>query len=442
MISSWRKIRASRHANKRNGLDDLSNMEVSIPTHFRCPISLDLMKDPVTLSTGITYDRHSIETWIEAGNKTCPITKQTLSTLEPIPNHTIRKMIQDWCVDNSSYGIERIPTPRIPVSSHQVTEILSKIVAVCRREEASACQELVAKIKRLVKENERNKRCFVANGTVGVLASTFEAFSKLSFDKNVAVLEEILSCLSLMTPLDGEAKSFLGSNSSLNCMVWFLKSGDLSARANSVVVLKHVLSTDQKKMEEFSMIEGSLEALVKVIKEPVSPTTTKASLLIVYYMVSTSSSSRVDEKIIKRFIGMGLIERLLQMLVDCDKSICEKALGVLDGLCLTNEGREKAYDNALTMPVLVKKILRVSDLATEFSVSIVWKLSKNDTREDGGVLVEALQVGAFQKLLLLLQFGCNEKIKDKATELLKLLNLHREKLECIDSMDFKNLKRP
>ncbi|KAL8105796.1 U-box domain-containing protein 21-like [Apium graveolens] len=442
MISSWRKIRASRHANKRNGLDDLSNMEVSIPNHFRCPISLDLMKDPVTLSTGITYDRHTIETWIEAGNKICPITKQMLSTFEPIPNHTIRKMIQDWCVDNSSYGIERIPTPRIPLSSHQVTEMLSKVVAGCRREEASACQELVGKIKRLVKENERNKRCFVANGTVGVLASTFEAFSKLSFDKNGAVLEEILSCLSLMTPLDGEAKSFLGSNSSLNCMVWFLKSGDLSVQANSVLVLKHVLSSDQKKMEEFSRIEGSLEALVKVIKEPVSPTTTKASLLIVYYMVSTSSSSRVDEKIITRFIDMGLIERLLEMLVDCDKSICEKALGVLDGLCLTTQGREKAYANALTMPVLVKKILRVSDLATEFSVSIVWKLSKNDKREDGGVIVEALRVGAFQKLLLLLQFGCNEKIKDKATELLKLLNLHREKLECIDSMDFKNLKRP
>ncbi|WOH13268.1 hypothetical protein DCAR_0832777 [Daucus carota subsp. sativus] len=440
MISSWRKIRASRHANKRIGLDDISNMEVSIPTHFRCPISLDLMKDPVTLSSGITYDRQSIETWIEAGNNTCPITKQELSTLEPIPNHTIRKMIQDWCVVNSSYGIERIPTPRIPVTSRQVTEMLARVVAMSRSEEASACREVVAKVKRLVKENERNKRCFMANGTVGALASAFEAFSKVSFDKNVAVLEEILSCLSLMTPLDGEAKSYLGSNSSLSSMVWFLKRGHLSAQANSVLVLKHVLSTDQKKMEQFCSIEGALEALVKVIKEPVSPTTTKASLLIVYYMVSISSS-RVDEKIIRRFIDMGLIERLLEMLVDCDKSICEKALGVLDGLCLDSQGREKAYADALTMPVLVKKILRVSDLATEFSVSIVWKLSKNETREDGGVIVEALQVGAFQKLLLLLQFGCNENIKDKATELLKLLNLHREKLECIDSMDFKNLKR-
>lgn len=437
MISSWRRKRAARHANKKQDLDDFSGMELSIPNHYRCPISLDLMKDPVTLSTGITYDRHSIETWIEAGNKTCPITNQVLKSLEPIPNHTIREMIQDWCVENSSYGIERIPTPRIPVSSHQVSEILSKLVAARRREDTSACQELVAKIKGLAKESERNKRCILANGTVGVLASTFEAFSNVPFDKNVVALEEILSALSIMSIFDAESKSFLGANSCLKCLVWFLKSGDLSARTNAVLVLKNVLSSDdEQKMKEFSEIEGSLEALVRLIKEPICPTTTKASLLVLYHMVSVNKGG----KVIERFVEMGLVERLLEMVVDSEKSVCEKALGVLNGICVHSKGREKAYTNALTMPVLVKKILRVSDLATEFSVSIMWKLvSKND---GSGIVVEALQVGAFQKLLLLLQFGCSERIKGKATDLLKLLNLHRDSLECIDSMDFKNLKRP
>ncbi|KAK7843872.1 u-box domain-containing protein 21 [Quercus suber] len=113
-------------------------------------------------------------------------------------------------------------------------------------------------------------------------------------------------------------------------------------------------------------------------------------------------------------------------------------IGVLDGLCSSDKGREKAFNNALSMPVL-----RVSDLATEFSVSIIWKLCKNEKKEEGGgVLIEALQVGAFQKLLLLIQVGCAEKTKEKATELLKWLNLHRDRLECIDSMDFKELKRP
>ena len=80
-------------------------------------------------------------------------------------------------------------------------------------------------------------------------------------------------------------------------------------------------------------------------------------------------------------------------------------------------------------------------MATEFAVCTLWKLFKNDKRDeddDESVLVEALQASAFQKLLVLLQLGCDETVKEKATELLKLLNRYRKKLGCVDSsMDFK-----
>ncbi|XP_059649797.1 U-box domain-containing protein 21-like [Cornus florida] len=448
MISSWRRRRAARHAGKKQQPDENSGMELTIPNQFRCPISLDLMKDPVTLSTGITYDRESIERWIESGNHTCPITNQALRTLEPIPNHTIRTMIQDWCVENSSYGIERIPTPRIPVSSFQVSEMLSKATTAQKWRDERGCREVVSSIKALVKESERNKRCIVANGTSGVLSAIFEGFSKESFETNSVLLEEILSTLTLLEPLDGEAKSHLASTTSLHSIVWLLKCGGLSGRRNAVLMLKQVLSLDEQTVDDLVEIEGAIEAVFKLVKEPICPTTTKASLMVIYYMVS-SSSYLANERVIASFVEMGLVSLLLEMLVESDRSVCEKALGVLDGLCSCAEGREQAYHHALTIPVLVKKLLRVSDLATDFAVCALWKLSKNEKRREGGggdidhdVLVEALQVGAFQKLLLLLQVGCGERIKEKATELLKMLNLHRDRLECIDSMDFKDLKRP
>ncbi|CAI8598884.1 unnamed protein product [Vicia faba] len=43
--------------------------EITIPHLFRCPISLDLLEDPVTLTTGQTYDRSSIEKWISADSQ-------------------------------------------------------------------------------------------------------------------------------------------------------------------------------------------------------------------------------------------------------------------------------------------------------------------------------------------------------------------------------------
>ncbi|XVE74552.1 hypothetical protein DITRI_Ditri12bG0026100 [Diplodiscus trichospermus] len=442
MISSWKRRRAARRAGKEQQRNENRYQmdQLMIPRDFRCPISLDLMKDPVTLSSGITYDRENIEKWIEAGNFTCPLTNQVLRSLEPIPNHMIRKKVQDWCVENKSFGIERIPTPRVPVSSMEVLEILSKINVACKKQDGEACRDLVVKVKSLAKESERNKRCIVTNGAGSFLSEAFEAFSMASFDENVAVLEEILSALTIMFPLDGEAKGFLGSVSAMHCLLWFLSSGDLSRRGNAVLALRElVLSSDQRKVNDLSGMEGANEALFKLIKDPICPTATKASLTVIYHIITSSST---NEKQVAKLVNLGIVSLLLETLVDTERGMCEKALGVLDGICNSEEGREMACNNALSMPVLVKKILRVSNLATEFSVSILWKLCKNEKKEDGGVLVEALQVGAFQKLLLLLQLGCVEETKEKVSELLKLLNLHRNKTECVDPMDnFKDMKR-
>ncbi|MCD7456318.1 hypothetical protein HAX54_031271 [Datura stramonium] len=60
-------------------LDPL-DVGVQIPYHFRCPISLELMRDPVTVCTGQTYDRQSIESWVATGNTTCPVTRAPLSS--------------------------------------------------------------------------------------------------------------------------------------------------------------------------------------------------------------------------------------------------------------------------------------------------------------------------------------------------------------------------
>ncbi|KAI3778765.1 hypothetical protein L2E82_08149 [Cichorium intybus] len=447
MISAYRTRRAARKANKTKKGSNLVDIdvEVTIPDHFRCPISLELMKDPVTLSTGITYDRDSVEKWIyEDGKHTCPVTGVNLTTLEPVPNHTIRKMIQNWCVENKSNGFDRIPTPRAPASSYQVSDILSKIIAMREKGNAEGVIELVVKIKELAKESERNKRCIVANGSARILSETFEMFSSYKNQVNASVLEEILSGLSLILPFDQDTKSCLGSNQCLCTIVWISKVGTLSGRRNAVLILKEILSSDQTKLHEFAEVEGSIEALVKLIKEPICPTTTNASLLAIYHLVTPSTSFTHKETIITTFVDMGLIDKLLEMLVDCSRGVCEKSLGVLEGLCGIDEGLEKAYSNALTVPVLVKKLLRVSDMATEFSVSILWMLSRYEKSKgvEESVAIEALQVGAFQKLLLLLQVGSSVKTKEKAGDLLKGMNVHRGRVDCIESMDFKNLKRP
>lgn len=64
------------------------------PASFYCPISMDLMTDPVMVDTGHTYDRSCIERWLQQGNRTCPVTGMRLRHLELMPNHALRNAIQ------------------------------------------------------------------------------------------------------------------------------------------------------------------------------------------------------------------------------------------------------------------------------------------------------------------------------------------------------------
>lgn len=64
------------------------------PDDFRCPISLEVMTDPVILPSGHTFERRSIQRWLDGGHLTCPVTNLPLPPSPPlIPNHALRRLI-------------------------------------------------------------------------------------------------------------------------------------------------------------------------------------------------------------------------------------------------------------------------------------------------------------------------------------------------------------
>lgn len=60
---------------------------------LQCPITLEIMEDPVFLADGHTYERSAIEDWFRRGNKTSPMTGEELKHTQLIPNHIIRGML-------------------------------------------------------------------------------------------------------------------------------------------------------------------------------------------------------------------------------------------------------------------------------------------------------------------------------------------------------------
>ena len=64
----------------------------ALPTEFICPISLDLMTDPVVASDGFTYERECITKWFSEHN-TSPTTNAPLNNLGLIENRGLRNLI-------------------------------------------------------------------------------------------------------------------------------------------------------------------------------------------------------------------------------------------------------------------------------------------------------------------------------------------------------------
>lgn len=70
--------------------------EDQAPPQFLCPISLELMRDPVLTETGQTYERRNIQAWFSRGNRTDPMTLLTLRNTRLRHNHARAARIRDW----------------------------------------------------------------------------------------------------------------------------------------------------------------------------------------------------------------------------------------------------------------------------------------------------------------------------------------------------------
>ena len=67
-----------------------------VPENLCCPISMEIMEQPVLAADGFTYDRHAIEAWLARGKTTSPTTGAPLAHTMLTPNHLVKSMIAEY----------------------------------------------------------------------------------------------------------------------------------------------------------------------------------------------------------------------------------------------------------------------------------------------------------------------------------------------------------
>ncbi|OAY67318.1 U-box domain-containing protein 2, partial [Ananas comosus] len=142
---------------------------IPIPSHFRCPLSLQLMLDPVIVASGQTYERSFIQKWLDNGLRVCPKTRQTLVHAELISNYTVNALIASWCEENNikqcdSVRLDQITNPFLTNISHKDSFSGSSVKYFDRAEQqrhkiSSGCvEEITAEMSKLQKSDSLEKK--------------------------------------------------------------------------------------------------------------------------------------------------------------------------------------------------------------------------------------------------------------------------------------------
>lgn len=209
------------------------------PEELRCPISLQLMYDPVIIASGQTYERICIEKWFSDGHNTCPKTQQQLSHLCLTPNYCVKGLIASWCDHNG------VPVPdgppesldlnywRLALSESESTNSKSmdsigsckmKGVKVVPLEESGIIEEVEGnEMENVPEQDEESENMFERyNNFLAILDGAED------LRKKCRVVEQIRHLLKD----DEEARDFMGANGFVEALMQFL---ELSVRERNEV---------------------------------------------------------------------------------------------------------------------------------------------------------------------------------------------------------------
>ncbi|MCD9646921.1 hypothetical protein HAX54_037174 [Datura stramonium] len=196
--------------------------DVSVPADFRCPISLDLMRDPVVVSTGQTYDRNSITLWFESGHTTCPKTGQTLTHTDLIPNSALKNLIAMWCRE------QKIPFELMELNVNSNAIVTNKTALEAIRMTVS----------------------FLVN--------------KLKASQSVELANRLVHELRILAKTDSDSRTYIAEAAALPLLVKILGSEHPSLQVNAVTTILNLSILEANKtriMETDGVLNGVIEVL-------------------------------------------------------------------------------------------------------------------------------------------------------------------------------------
>ncbi|XP_059666047.1 U-box domain-containing protein 14 [Cornus florida] len=372
-----------------------------IPDDFRCPISLELMNDPVIVSTGQTYERSCIQKWLDAGHKTCPKTQQTLLHTALTPNYVLKSLIALWCESN---GVE-LPKKQGNCRNKKsggggsdcdraaIDALLQKLANGNSEQQRASAGEL----RLLAKRNADNRVCIAEAGAIPLLVELLSSTDSRTQEHAVTAL--------LNLSINDANKGTIVNAGAIPDIVDVLKNGSMEGRENAAATLFSLSVVDENKVAIGAA--GAIPALIDLLCQGTPRGKKDAATAI--FNLSIYQGNKV------RAVRAGIVAPLMRLLKDAGGGMVDEALAILAILASHQEGKI-AIGEAEPIPVLIEVIRTGSPRNRENAAAVLWSLCTGDVQ----YLKTARELGAEEALKELLENG-TDRAKRKAGSVIDLL---------------------
>lgn len=372
-----------------------------IPDDFRCPISLELMKDPVIVSTGQTYERSCIQKWLDAGHKTCPKTQQTLLHTALTPNYVLKSLIALWCESNGielpkrqgNCGDKKSGASGSDCDRAAINALIDKLANGNLDQQRAAAGEL-----RLLAKRNSDNRVFIAEaGAVPLLVELLSSADSRTQEHAVTAL--------LNLSIHEANKGNIVNSGAIPDIVDVLKNGSMEARENAAATLFSLSVVDENKVAIGAA--GAIPVLIDLLCHGTPRGKKDAATAI--FNLSIYQGNKV------RAVRAGIVEPLMRLLKDSGGGMVDEALAILAILASHQEGKV-AIGQAEPIPVLVEVIRTGSPRNRENAAAVLWSLCTGDVQ----YLRIVRELGGEEVLKELSENG-TDRAKRKAGSVLELL---------------------
>ncbi|KAL9674502.1 hypothetical protein QQ045_030774 [Rhodiola kirilowii] len=376
-----------------------------IPNEFLCPITLEIMTDPVIVATGQTYERESIQKWLDSNHRTCPKTGQVLAHISLAPNYAIRNLIMQWC-DNNNY---ELPKREVYVASDSTTTELKQEISALVQSLSSTChldakRKSISMLRKLSKENPENRVVIANCGGIPPLVQ------HLSYPESKIQEETVTALLNLS--IDETNKRLIGTEGAIPFIIKILQTGTTpEAQENSAAALFSLSMLDENK--EIIGSSNGISPLVSLLKNGTPRGKKDAATALFNLSLNQANKSRA--------VRAGIIPPLLQILRDKNLNMIDEALSILLLLASNPEGLNEIG----TLPFIEKLVKIIRDGTPknkECATSLLLALGLSNS----SLTLAALQYGVYEHLMEIRSSGTN-RAQRKANSLLQ----HMSKCEHI-----------